>query len=178
MAEPEKLGGRRLLLRPLKASDAAALVDAVELSRGVLARRAGLPAGDFDGPGFVARCAGESRRGASVSWGIFERRTGALAGLAKLEGLPEGALLGGWVRTDLQGRGYATEAARAALEGAFGALGLHRVRARIEPSNRAARKVLRRAGFRYEGRLRAEAKLNGRWVDQECWGVLRDEWSR
>lgn len=39
------------------------------------------------------------------------------------------------------------------------------------------RKVLQSLEFRYEGCLRQDLRLNGRWIDQECWGLLRAEWT-
>ena len=71
--------------------------------------------------------------------------------------------------------GLAVEAGRRLLKTAFLKEGLQRVYARIEPSNRAARRILQKLGFSYEGCLRREKKLNGRWVDQECWGLLKSE---
>jgi ribosomal-protein-alanine N-acetyltransferase len=55
---------------------------------------------------------------------------------------------------------------------------LHRLYARIDPANRPSRKVLKKLRFRYEGTLREDKRLNGRWVHQECWGMLRSEWQR
>jgi RimJ/RimL family protein N-acetyltransferase len=88
------------------------------------------------------------------------------------------AELCGWIASDRLGRGYASEAGRALAERAFKAMGVRRLFARIDPGNRAARQVFQKLGFRYEGCLRREKRLNGRWIDQECWGVLREEWRR
>jgi ribosomal-protein-alanine N-acetyltransferase len=88
------------------------------------------------------------------------------------------AALGAWVRSDRQDKGYAAEAGRLLVEHAFRKLGLYRIYARIDPANRPFRKVLKKLGFRYEGCLRGDRRLNGRWVDQECWGLLKAEWKR
>lgn len=47
------------------------------------------------------------------------------------------------------GRGYASEAARAAIAHAFGALGIRQLVAGHHPVNRASRQLLERLGFRY-----------------------------
>src|SRR5207253_2150933 len=49
-----------------------------------------------------------------------------------------GAEIGWTLHPDTQGRGYATEAASALLDVAFGELGLHRVRAELDPRNAAS----------------------------------------
>jgi [ribosomal protein S5]-alanine N-acetyltransferase len=52
------------------------------------------------------------------------------------------------------GRGYASEAARLALEIGFGPLQLHRIEASCEPVNKASARVARKAGLVPEGRRR------------------------
>ncbi|MBI2362306.1 MAG: GNAT family N-acetyltransferase, partial [Elusimicrobia bacterium] len=70
----------------------------------------------------------------------------------------------------------ATEAGRLMVDHAFRRMELRRLWARLDPANRAFRHVLKKLGFRYEGCLRADKRLNGRWIDQECWGMLRSDW--
>ena len=77
-----------------------------------------------------------------------------------------------------QNKGYGVEAGRLLIAHAFRRESLQKLYARLDPGNRGARKVLQRAGFRYEGCLRREKRLNGRWIDQECWGLLRSEWRK
>lgn len=62
------------------------------------------------------------------------------------------AELGWTIAAEAQGRGFATEAARAALELAF-ALGAHRVSAQLDEQNVASRRVAERIGMRVEGRF-------------------------
>jgi ribosomal-protein-alanine N-acetyltransferase len=59
---------------------------------------------------------------------------------------------------------------------AFRHLRLHRVEANIQPDNRASRALVRRAGFRREGRSRRYLKIGGRWRDHERWALLAQEW--
>ncbi|MDD5657468.1 MAG: GNAT family protein [Elusimicrobia bacterium] len=172
------LVGRRLQLRPLLESQAELLFEAVDSSRALLRRRLGWAAGaDLDSCREFIRAA--SRAVAAETFGFFETRSGALVGVgavrarADVPGLADFSL---WVRSDRQDRGYAKEAGRLLAANAWRRRSLKKLRVRIDPANRAARKVLRRLGFRYEGRLRREKRLNGRWIDQECWGLLRGEW--
>lgn len=57
--------------------------------------------------------------------------------------------LGVHLRFEHWGRGYASEAARAAIKHAFGALAIRQLVAGHHPENRASRRLLERLGFRY-----------------------------
>src|SRR4051812_2089166 len=80
-------------------------------------------------------------------WAIHPRSTGVFAGFAGLSHplwLPTeaGEVEVGWrLRRAAWGYGYATEAAGAALEVAFGVLGLERVISLIRPENERSRAV-------------------------------------
>lgn len=143
-------------LRPLTGVEPELLRAAVEASKEALKRRFG-----DDIP----------REG----WAVVETKTRALAGVGALK---EDGRLVLWIRADRQDRGLGKEAGELLLGQGFKKDGLHRVHARIEPANRSARKVLQHLGFRYEGCLRQHSRLNGRWVDQECWGLLKSEWKK
>ncbi len=55
---------------------------------------------------------------------------------------------------------------RLVLRHAFGALGLHRLEANIQPGNRASIRLVRRGGFRREG--------FSRWRDYERWAITAE----
>ena len=84
-----------------------------------------------------------------VRWGVFERETGELVGDCSLffaEEHGEWELAYG-LRRDVWGRGYATEAARAAVAHGFGLHGLARIVADVDPANVASVRVLEKCGF-------------------------------
>jgi len=101
------------------------------------------------------------RRGlAERGWGLWavEVRGGApFAGYVGLEipgaDLPVSPCVEvGWrLAVEHWGRGYATEAARAALEHGFGALGLHEIVSFTSTGNRRSRAVMERLGMRPAG---------------------------
>src|SRR4051794_41591487 len=89
-------------------------------------------------------------------WAVIERDSGALIGDAGLYRTPAGEVeLGYTLGYAWWGRGYATEAARAWLEAAFGPLELEEVVALAEPANGASLRVLEKAGMRRGGGGRA-----------------------
>ena len=74
------------------------------------------------------------------------------------------------------GRGYATEAVRALLGWAYGALDLNRVQAEADTRNAASARVLEKIGFVREGTLREDCIVNGDVSDSWVYGLLRREW--
>jgi ribosomal-protein-alanine N-acetyltransferase len=87
----------------------------------------------------------------------------------------QAAHLGYAIAADHWGRGYATAAARTALEFAFGPLDLHRVSAAIGPENLASVAVVKRLGFTYEGRIRHHVFTNDDWRDSLLYSLLATE---
>lgn len=84
-------------------------------------------------------------------WAVVERASGELAGwcgLSRLDTTDEVEVGYGLARR-AWGRGFATEAARAALRYGFERLGLARIVAVVNPSNRASRHVVEKLGLRY-----------------------------
>jgi RimJ/RimL family protein N-acetyltransferase len=82
------------------------------------------------------------------------------------------AELGHWPAEPWWGRGIMTQAVRAMVEYAFGELGLRRVHAEPFATNPASARVLEKAGFTLEGRMRANACKEGRVVDQLLYAVV------
>lgn len=75
-----------------------------------------------------------------------------------------------------RGRGYAREAARAALAYAFADWGAHRVEANLDPENLASARLLEDLGFRREGTQIQNFRLGDEWKDTALYGLLADEW--
>ncbi|MEH6633128.1 MAG: GNAT family protein [Halopseudomonas aestusnigri] len=83
----------------------------------------------------------------------------------------------GWlILPAYQGRGYASEAARALINLGFGAMGLHRIIATAQPENPASWRVMEKVGMRKEGHYKqCIPRPNGTWWDEVCYAVLADE---
>ncbi len=86
------------------------------------------------------------------------------------------AELGYWLGEPFWGRGIMTGAVRAVVEHGFAELGLARIYAEPYAGNRASVRVLEKAGFALEGRLRANVFKNGRVRDQFMYAVVRSGW--
>lgn len=85
-------------------------------------------------------------------WVVEDRSTGAILGDCGLKQLEEGPEIevGYRFAKPHWGRGYASEAAAASVRYGFGALGLTRIVAVVEPPNVASRKVLEKIGLEYQ----------------------------
>jgi RimJ/RimL family protein N-acetyltransferase len=75
-----------------------------------------------------------------------------------------------------QGRGYATEAARAFLAFAFDGMDLHRVIGRTEARNVASARVLEKLGMRREAHLVENEWIKGEWQSELVYAMLEREW--
>ncbi len=100
------------------------------------------------------------------SWPIFERESDTLVGVILLKPLPfstgvdpRGALeheieVGWHLARSAWGKGYATEAGRAAVRYGFGDLDLDAIHAVVDPRNERSMRVCERVGLRHLGRTR------------------------
>jgi ribosomal-protein-alanine N-acetyltransferase len=115
-----------------------------------------------------------------ADFGIFLAAGDELVGRIQLSGISRGpfenAYLGYFVSERHNGRGYATEAVRQAVDVAFGELGLHRVQAAVVPRNLASIRVLEKAGFREEGLALRYLQIAGVWEDHKLYAVTAEEW--
>jgi len=75
-----------------------------------------------------------------------------------------------------QGRGYATEAARALLPFAFETMGWHRLIGRTEARNTASARVLEKLGMRLEAHLVENEWVKGEWQSELDYALLASEW--
>lgn len=85
------------------------------------------------------------------------------------------AELGYWLGESYWGQGIATRAVRAVTVWAFESFPLERVQARVFESNPASCRVLEKAGFTYEGRLRRSVLKINLVMDLIVYAILRHE---
>ena len=83
--------------------------------------------------------------------------------------------IGFWLLPEHWGQGLIYSVLPLVLEHAFGALGLHRLEAQVEPENPASRRVLEKVGFRYEGTLRECELKDGRFLSLDILSLLATE---
>jgi RimJ/RimL family protein N-acetyltransferase len=165
---PVTLLGARVRLRPLAPDDALAMAALLEHDPEATEMTARIP----------IPCTAAAARlwlalvstPPSHAFAIERRDRPELIGAVGFVLLPEGAGLGYWLGRPFWGAGYATEAARLALDHAR-ALGATRVEAETFPDNRASVRVLEKLGFRAIGEVERDVpRRGGRWrlLQFEC----------
>ena len=124
---------------------------------------------------FVRRARAFRRTGGGLRLVMVRRSDRALVGGIGLHHTDEdhaSAEIGYWLGRPYRGHGYGSEAARAVVKIAFQELGLHRVEAAVFPGNAGSIRLLRRVGFRYEGRARDAVLKDGKWRSDLWFSVL------
>ncbi|WP_217255153.1 GNAT family N-acetyltransferase [Streptomyces sp. AC602_WCS936] len=128
---------------------------------------------------FIAMCQRFADEGTGARVAIDRASDGAFVGWCSLtEWNPDyrSASLGYCLDDAVWGHGYATEAAHALLQWAFGTLDLNRVQAEADTRNVASARVLEKIGFVREGTLREECIVNGDVSNTWVFGLIRREW--
>ncbi len=84
------------------------------------------------------------------------------------------AEIGYWLAEPFWGQGIATKAVRALTEYAFSNLDLIRLYAMVFEWNPASVRVLEKAGYTSEGRLRKSVTKDGKTIDQLLYAIVRE----
>ena len=84
------------------------------------------------------------------------------------------AEIGYWLGEGFWRRGIATEAVIAVTDHAFANHDLCRVYAHVFDWNRASARVLEKAGYEFEGRMRKSVTKDGKTIDQLMYAVVRE----
>jgi len=144
----------RLIIRPWRAEDRAAFVAVMsdpEVTRYVNDGRAYT---DAQVDEYFARQARQIAEFDLCMGAVVEKSSARVIGLAGVQPLgTTGDLEIGWIfARDTWGRGYATEAGRAAMQHVLETLGRARVVAIIDPDNEPSKRVAARLEMKYEAR--------------------------
>lgn len=75
-------------------------------------------------------------------------------------------------------QGYASEAARAAIDLGFETFNFHRIFARCDARSAAAARLLKSLGMRLEAHYREHALFQGDWDEELHFAILDREWRR
>jgi RimJ/RimL family protein N-acetyltransferase/acyl dehydratase len=145
----------RLIVRQWRAEDRdafAAMARDPEMMRFI---NRGQPFAENEIDDFLARQARQESQFGVCMAAMVERASGEVVGVSGIQPLgTTGEMeVGWWVARDHWGRGYATEAGRAAMRHVLDALGRSRVMAIIDPGNDASVAVATHLGFRYDRRV-------------------------
>jgi ribosomal-protein-alanine N-acetyltransferase len=185
---PLELEGRRVLLRPLVATDFESWRDVRRSSQDWLLKWEpspipGQPDPTEDRRVFAARCGARERErqlGTGYGFGIFVGgRFGGEINMSAIQRGPfQNAYVGYWIDRALAGNNYVPEAAVLVFRFAFEDLGLHRVQVAIIPRNGPSNRVAAKLGLRYEGTALRYLEINGVWEDHVRYAITSEEWEQ
>jgi ribosomal-protein-alanine N-acetyltransferase len=174
----------RLRLEPLTAHHAAAFLAFVERNRAHLARWEPERDDTFYTLAYhqdeIARSEANVQRGTEARFIAFDGASSEIVASVNLWNIRRGAIqaatIGYSVDVACEGRGYATECARAVVRYAFNELNLHRVETSYQPLNERSGRVLRKLGFVVEGYARDHLLIAGTWRDGILVALTNETW--
>lgn len=83
--------------------------------------------------------------------------------------------LGYWLDEDYTGKGIMTKACKCMIDMAF-ERDINKVEIHCASENKTSRNIPKRLGFTEEGIVRAAELINGQYMDNVIYGMLKDEW--
>jgi [ribosomal protein S5]-alanine N-acetyltransferase len=130
------------------------------------------PADDLTRAAFrrrIRRYSEDQRGDLAYAFFLFAKEDNALLGgltIANIRrGCAQAGSLGYWMGARHAHKGHMTDAVRALVPFAYGALKLHRIEAACIPANTASIRLLEKTGFRREGFARQYLCIDGVWQD-------------
>jgi ribosomal-protein-alanine N-acetyltransferase len=114
--------------------------------------------------------------GSEKAWFLILKKDGSRIGFFGMSAFRSCWEIGYVVIPSERGKGYCTEAVQLAVDYLFMSKDIVRIQAGTFPENVASQKVLEKAGFQREGRMRKEMFAWGNWADVYLYGILREEW--
>ncbi|WP_249977979.1 GNAT family N-acetyltransferase [Vreelandella olivaria] len=165
----------RLVLRPLKLTDAEALLT-IFSDPDVMKYWNTAPWNSLeDAMSFIKESTAAMDRQESITLGIMLEATSELIGKCMLfsyESESKRAEIGFGIGKQYWGYGFVSEAGEALIKYGFESLGLRRIEAEIDPENISSGRALERLGFIKEGLLRQRWEINGVVSDSALYGLL------
>jgi ribosomal-protein-alanine N-acetyltransferase len=183
---PLRLFGRRIMLRPLVATDFEAWSE-VRLRNGEwLTKWEPMPLITSPDPAksrdaFTHRCAARDRErqsGNAYCMGLFVNNvfTGEVNLNSVMRGAMQSGTIGYWIDEAKAGNSYVSEAVLVLMKFAFEELRLHRMEICIVPRNANSRRVVEKLQLREEGIAERFLEINGIWEDHVRYGFTIEEW--
>jgi len=172
------LGGDKVILRELRADDAASLL--AMLSPEEVSRFISPPPTTVEGfRSFIAWTLHEREMGNYICYGVVPAGMTTAVGLFQMRSLEPGFGSCEWgfaLGAEFWGTGLFVEGARAILNFGVDVIGLQRFEARAAVANGRGNGALRKIGAVQEGVLRRSFLRNGQYHDQVLWSILAEDW--
>jgi RimJ/RimL family protein N-acetyltransferase len=172
------LNGRVALLREPVPQDLGPLMELLSIGD---ATHFGLeePVSDIGVLELIDRFARERASGLAFTYVIILASARAIVGLVQVRQLDPSFEAAEWectIAPSFRGTGIFLETARLVGSFAFGAIGTHRLEARVLLQHGRANGALRKLGAVQEGVLRRSVRRADEYFDQVLWSLLKEDW--
>ncbi|MDP6418715.1 MAG: GNAT family protein [Candidatus Krumholzibacteria bacterium] len=182
MSPDTHLADPKVLLLPLRMSDARAIRDGVQESLAELMPFAPWAGPDYDLQSarvFLQYALDSNRKGEALHRGIFRPEDRLFLGVIGLHAIRprfKDAEIGYWMKSSRSGQGLCTRAAGLLIGHAFEELDLERVWLSCDITNIASQRIAEKLGMRREGTLLAYSPDEEGRKDHFLYAILRSEW--
>jgi len=112
-------------------------------------------------------------------WGIVDKETNKIigrTGYVSIDRFHERVEIGFALSCDYWNQGIITEATKPLIKYGFEVLELNRIEARCNTENLGSEKVMIKLGMQFEGILRQQLKVKGKYTDQKMYAILKKEY--
>ncbi len=173
--------GDRINLRKLKKSDAESIQKHAkdkEISRYTILPH---PYKLKHAQDFINLTHKKMRKKESYEFGIELKVTKKIIGMMGLINIDfenKKAEVGYWLGKKYWKQGLTTESLKLILKFGFRELKLEKIYAKVMCPNMASANLLKKNGFKLEGKLRKNTLKNGKFMDDLIYGLLKEEWKK
>lgn len=172
-----ELKTERLILRPITENDITAIFN-YRSDSVTNVYQGWIPKSIDDVRGFLKRISSEININDTwFQFAIVEAESTEIIGDLGIHFLEdEQAEIGCTLKKERQGEGFATEALKLVIDFLFNKLNKHRIIGSIDPRNVRSIKLVERLRFRKEAHFKESLLINGEWVDDIVYAILKKEW--
>ncbi|MDD5417332.1 MAG: GNAT family N-acetyltransferase [Candidatus Nanoarchaeia archaeon] len=173
------LESERLILRPVKLSDADAVYE--HAKHRVISRYTSnipYPYPKESAKPFLRKCLKKLKDNEEYTFAMVPKNKKTLIGIVSLHLKWENkrAELGYWLGKKYWGNGYMPETVKTILDFGFNKLKLNKIYARAFVVNSASKRVLEKSGFKKEGTLQQHYFKNGRFYDAYSFSITKSQY--
>lgn len=177
-----EIKGKKVILRSWQKGDAKELMLLVQDRQISRFTRVPWPYKLKDAKKFIRECGEKGKKKTEFGFAVISLENKKIVGsigIMTIDRHSRKAEIGYLLGKEHRGRGYMAEAVQLALGFAFGKLKLNRVRISCSTKNKASRKVIEKAGARFEGIERESMKSgDGKMHNLRVYSILKRELKR
>lgn len=125
---------------------------------------------------YILLCIDKFKNKETADFGIcYDKQLVGSVGFNKIDTINDNAEIGYWLSPDYEGKGIMTCCVKAMLDYGFTDLNLNRIQIRCSCLNIKSKAIPERLGFKLEGVLRQDHKIEGEYSDGLIFSILKSE---